>query len=662
MTVISSTELSLLRSRPHRTSLHLAIYRPTTIFSAQVNDSTAAKGYRVIHYQNATGDYTKIKNGMTMIVGTTPGGRDLGRLRTRSANGTTITVAENTDIDWSSGVYFSVLNFFELWGIYPRITLSSANIPTFYKDYDVTYTNQNEIFDPIPMMGPNRAVIIRSGVASSYFDGSHSYDLNASGTITSYLWSFEGATVTSSTAATPGNINWTTAGDYLVSLTVTNNSGKSFTAYRHVIIRDAPGGNNPPILNWGIENLMGDYNRGGWEAKIWMRQSADFDNVVDGALVVIFADDWYSTTQQSIGGNYPNLEKIVYVGYVKSGSVAIDPTTSLVSFETAGLADRLEISEVFSVSLQSVSTPTSWYQLKNMTVDKAVMHFFRWHTTVYLIADINKNGNTDPVQFADFSREPMYSAVDGFLQSTLLAHLVFDRQGQGWTEKKIDLIPIEDRNPGSSLTLTRADWRDRLNIQQRREDVVAYVEVGGILYEGPASGQFFAVISSAPGSAPKYQGSTRIINGLVQQSQDASNQLAGNILADQNRIYYDIRIPLSGDYRIFDIAPQERVKITLTVNDNYLGLVWLLKNVIPRSVNFQYDRAAQVLLVDIGCDEETDGPAGVTGPYLPVPPDDPLEAPLPDTPPLPPISTLSTVDLVYVAVDDNIGRSRNFTS
>ena len=46
-------------------------------------------------------------------------------------------------------------------------------------------------------------------------------------------------------------------------------------------------------------------------------------SVKDGALVVIFADDYYGATKQSIG-NVPNRGSIVFVGYIIDGSISVN--------------------------------------------------------------------------------------------------------------------------------------------------------------------------------------------------------------------------------------------------------------------------------------------------------------------------------------------------
>ena len=130
----TSAELTLLRSHPQETQLWMSIYQPITILSVQLNNATGTPGDRVIPYDNIfEGWYTSVESGMTMYVGTTPGAKDVGRVRVRSATDSTITVAENSDINWRDDLFLSVVRFWEIDAVYPRITATGTDT-YWYKD------------------------------------------------------------------------------------------------------------------------------------------------------------------------------------------------------------------------------------------------------------------------------------------------------------------------------------------------------------------------------------------------------------------------------------------------------------------------------------------------------------------------------------------------
>src|SRR3990167_3057633 len=159
MSVPSSSELALLRSSPHETTLWLSIYQPDTVLACQVS-GTHAKGDRIISYDSVTeGSYLLIEDGMTMFVGSAPDKDDFGKVRVRSATASQITIAENSHIDWTDNFYLTIVRFFEINAVYPRIISDPAD-PTntlWYKDYDIEYTNQNTILGSFVSMGGHYA-------------------------------------------------------------------------------------------------------------------------------------------------------------------------------------------------------------------------------------------------------------------------------------------------------------------------------------------------------------------------------------------------------------------------------------------------------------------------------------------------------------------------
>jgi hypothetical protein len=151
-------------------------------------------------------------------------------------------------------------------------------------------------------MGSNYAGFIdaTTGTAQVYWDGSECDNVAGVTTGSSYVWSFEGGNPTGSTATTPGWITYDTPGHYQARLELLSPDG-NFTDFgiRHVSIYDRPGvGPNNPILQWGINEFSGGRDEGGYNARLWVKQ--DVESVVDGALVILFADDEYGDTVQSI--------------------------------------------------------------------------------------------------------------------------------------------------------------------------------------------------------------------------------------------------------------------------------------------------------------------------------------------------------------------------
>jgi len=109
--------------------------------------------------------------------------------------------------------------------------------------------------------------------------------------------------------------------------------------------------------------------------------------------------------------------------------------------------------------------------------------------------------------------------------------------------------------------------------------------------------------------------------------------VAGNFLANQNNPYPNVRIPIGLNYRVFDIAPQEWVTMSLVASDTYRGVTWTDERFIPRTVNFNLENMVGALNVDLGLEMESSGTAGVAGHYPTEPPEDDYVPPSTPVPP-----------------------------
>ncbi|KKM66503.1 hypothetical protein LCGC14_1480530, partial [marine sediment metagenome] len=197
----------------------------------------------------------------------------------------------------------------------------------------------------------------------------------------------------------------------------------------------------------------------------------------------------------------------------------------------------------------------------------------------------------------------------------------------------------------------------------------SYLELGGIAYAGIETGTSDPFLSGAPGDAPAYFGSLERLSGMIISSQTQLNEICGLAFASRNANYPEVTVPMAGDYRVLDIAPQERVLVSLDTDDTYRQISWDEKPFVPREINYQYEAADQMLLMDVTLGEETEGPPGETVIIPVVPPFPELllpeielpPIPIPPEIPLPPIDPVpGTGDLVYVIVAGYITRTRNF--
>lgn len=627
---LTNPQLTTLRTRPHQANLYLSIYQPKNIMVAQVTGSYNIGDSTITYYGVLTGQYSSLYPDMTVMVGSTPYTDDIGRIRLRSATGTYVVVAENA-VNWQTNQYLTFIDQIDVEAIYPRIIQDPSN-PTnviFYKDYDIPYSNQNRNYGTFINMGSHRAGFIPSGTA--YFSASGTY--NVLDEALTYNWAFEGGTPTGSTAMTPGDVRWQTPGHYKVRLRVNSASGVVDEAYRYVSWYKRPNEGNPTtILRWELDNLNGSRSEGGYTATI--RVYDNIGEVQPNALVVIFSDNFYGGTRVNLGGNQSDTS-IFFVGYILEDSIKFDYESSSVEFQVGSISEVMKRAEGFSVSCESKASPTTWFELYEMNIQRAIYHYLRWHSTVLKIADFQYTSDNRLVQYFDTDRGSLYDAIDTFVREGLLGGLVTDRQGKLWAE----INPFGLETPFTSLpngmTFHKHDWMDKPMISERRVYDMSFVELGGIAYYGVSTNGFSALLSNSPSTVPLYNGKAERLEGLILSSQAQLNQVAGNYLAYHNTRFHDIALSLNGIYTNLDIAPLEKNYLIVSPSDTVRNKGLEGYPYFTESMEWKYTPLQQSLVPSIVLNPIATGTAGVTVNIPVVPPDNGYSYPNLSLPPLP---------------------------
>lgn len=632
---LTAQQIELARTRPQQTRLYLSVFTPRTVMQCQINNSSIAKGARTIAYDTvSSGSYLNVEAGMTLLVGTTPGGKELGKIRIRSITASELSVAENSDVQWQDNAYLTVLRYWELWPIFPRLLQNPSNIEDviFYKDYDIPYSNQNSVLGAFVDAGPHRAAFLEAGTAQIYYSSTGTYHV-IDGTSLSYQWTFEGGNPTGSTSANPGYVNYSTPGHYVTRLYISGSNGSEDITYRYISIYDRPeNGSNPPILLYEITDVSGSRGEGGTSFSVKIHEDIDID---DNSVVVLFSEDWYGDTKQSIGGNYPNASDIFYVGYVKKGTIRYSYRHKYTEFEVSNITGLMKDSVGFSVSTQSDINPDTWYKILDLDIRRAIYHYLKWHTTVLSISDFQFLGTDQKIQYFDSDRTSMFDAIDNLMRGTLVGSLVSDRQSKLWAEIDASAYPNPTGTFTSFMDISKRDWVGEPYIEERIAGEQSYLERGGIAFSGIVTGSWQALMACAPGTAPTSRGQVDTEQGLAIAGQDQLNSMVGNMFANMNSRFGSVQMDMSANFRNFDIAPQEAVRIHLDETDtNIEAPVDILG--IPSDISWKYDHKSGLLLPSVTFKGLVNGPAGDTI-IVPEPPDvgDGFQIPTIQIPPLP---------------------------
>lgn len=566
---LSASDLELIRLRPQSSNLSLSIFQPQTVLACQINagTGTVARGDRVIPFDSVTsGSYLSVEPGMTLLVGTSAGSRNLGRIRIKSITATHITVSENSHIFWVDLAHLTVLRYFEMWPVYPRIIPDPADDEDviFYKDYDIPYTDENSVLGVFPCAGNHRAFWAGE---QTYWSASGTAHM-VSGTSLTYDWAFEGgSSITGSSSQTPGNVTYNTPGHYVTRLIVTGDNGSSDTTYRYVSVYNRPenSANNNPIKKWEVQSISGSRGEGGSRASI--KVTDEILDIHDGDVVVIFADDWYGGNNISLGGNAIGNPKIFFVGHILSDSIRYNYQSSYTEFEVGNISEVMKATETYAISLETSINPTKWFQMLNLDGRRGIYHFLKWHSTAMFLADFEFVGTDQPVQYFDTDRQSLFDAVDNYMRNALLGTMVSDRQGKMWIEVGHTLYTNPALDFPIQMTVDRRDWIGEPLIQERLSDELSFIEVGGVAWSGGVTGTFQPFLSQAPGATPGGKGSPDNIPGLAISGQAQLNTISGNVFADRNTVYPQIEMNMSAGFRNMDIAPIMATRVNVDNTD-----------------------------------------------------------------------------------------------
>jgi len=645
MSHTTTAEQNLLRTPNHRTKLYLSIFRPTTVMTAQITGAVARNDY-VIPYYNPSGEYSSVLEGMTLLVGSTAGAEDVGRIRIRSVDGSDFTVAENSDIDWQVGQYLTVLRFWDIWPVFPRIISDPSNAENtlWYKDYDIAYTNQNTILGAFPCAGPHRAIFTGEQVYYSATGTAHVADVGFS-----TAWWFEGATVTGSSAYTPGYMTYNTPGHYVTQLIVSGTNGSVDKSYRYVSVYDRPetGSANVPVIDWNMGNIEQSRSGGGATVQITVGETIDLH---EGDVAVLFGESWYGTTKQNIGGNAENNSNIFFVGYVLKGSIQYNYKFGDVTFEVGNITQYMKEQEGFSISLESVASPADWYQLYDMDLNKAVYSYLRWQSTVLNSVDIQSLIDDRPLQYYDSDRASLYDAIDNVIRGTVLGGVVSDIQGKIWLEHGAQALSDLASQSYSTpiMEIQKRDWVGSPRIDEQFIPAVSFIEYQGIAFSGVVTGTFAPLITNAPGTAPLYRGKQDRKSGMAPKSQVELNSIAGNILANRNYQYQSIAYQGRGAYRNLDVAPQQIVTLQVEADDTPRGVA-ISGSYLIENLTWTYNSQKQLFYpANIGFKPLITGTAGQTI-SIPETPDDAGFTQLPATSPNIPALSYPSIFSGFVA-------------
>lgn len=621
----TSPELALYRTPGQWAKLRAAVFQPTVIYTARINQVfTAWDGILEIAFDGGAGTLANVLPDMTLLIGSTAGAHDIGICRLRDKDADTFFIGETSNVKYMDNHYLTVINDFGLWA---RHVLIDAGEP--FMDGGIEYDDQHTDFDPTPVMGGNRVVKLEDATVDVEFDFSDSYclDSSISGYVTSSPTASGGSGLTTSTPT----LEFDTVGWHVIYLTLTAANSKTFFGVRYVFIWDDE--NLPPRARIGEPRQ--DAEAGGWEFEITLLDECDLDTIRDHALVLLFGEEYYGDTQQSIGP-LAGCENVLLEGWIAKESIDWSPEQGVVKFTGYGAPYWLQQIAAYPDGVQIVpDAPTAWTEMQGLTVNKGLWHFLRWRTTATRVMDVFLTDNTFYTAEVSSLAQNLWEQLleMSFLQ--IFARPGVNAHNQLFIEVHPQLVPEDDRDWPTVMDITKKDWVGTISFDRETIEEVSQVSLSGMSVNQNGNGTAFFALST--GHTYGRFGKPETQDRLLVSTQAQTNELCGLYYGWRNNPFKNIPISFAANNRLIDCFPRQKCTITIDPEDTPRGISYE-GGLIPTSVSLVYDEESGYVHTEVAFEAETFAALAVNGDIpgngdISVPPIDSLP-PLIDFPPI----------------------------
>jgi hypothetical protein len=544
---------------------------------------------------------------MTVLIGTSEGAYDRGRVRVRSSGGVAATSAAiyidrssrgrgEGEIDLNDGDYITVLNMRLIWAIPPYISQTGVT----YK-YGLIPFNSTSYLPPIPNAGPDRLVVVRNSGDTATITFNARYPSaqthpDATSSLT-YSWLFpDGQT---STSANP-TMTFTAPMVGYARKTVTDSLGNQSAGYCLVAVVHE--GHQDLLSGWEITSHT--QTAEGSELSLKISQTLDHRLYPPGTEILIRRREYYDDNFSSISGvdfSNSSAEGMIFCGYLDSEENYLEASdegpiakTAITCVDTAG---RLKKLPGFPQIVEREASPARWENMKGLNADRYAFYILHWHSNVLSRATLGLSGTGETYAAVALSSDgqSLYEQADMIAQA--IAHkLTCNKLGELGIVRDPQLTST--RTSTVILTLDSSDYTSYRFTNTKAPRVHWNWGEGVVTSTASASSvqNVGAVFCVAPGFTPGQGVSSSTTGKQLVTGQNELNEREGHrYAARMNQIQGNLELDLVRSMDIgIDPALMEWVRIGVSGDER-----------APRL--YEWDNTTRFLPIEISWEYHFDG-------------------------------------------------------
>ena len=612
---ISSADLTLLRGKQqHINNLALWITPLVTVQAGTITAVPALSPYIQITWDGSTsnisiGQAVKIVSGSTLrtwaIIRKAPSGSTLFISTTPLGSPGTSTRIENTV---QVGDTVTVYTHRPLWGLFSRIAQR-----TFYKSFDVPYSDQNSQPPPVANTGEWQGAKVASGDSAVFTLprlGSNTSFAFGSATVSSTTWALPaGVTLQSGYALTDAVIKVdAVAGTYLVSLAVVDSNSKTHTAYCWLFVSDGTSGQSLSE-RYSVTIDSDEQTRKGRELQLTITGDSSIGAILyPGAGILLREWPLYDGSALSAGVVIDS-----YVGYI-SGQIDMVHDGDLWTASVTVKAPMLVAEAILQPeqALTEVSNPGNWTQCTSVISNPRGFLYYamKWHTPGMIdMHDFDAALITPRRKFADFNTKTLAAALN-VAANFIVGNVGSASNGATVLRQHPSYFDNTDRNSLASIITWQAqDIRPPLQYTKRWGSENGQAITGAFAYDGSVTKAWLTMKRWHQGT-----GESKLTDFTVTMSDGVTEVKAvvGHHLALANADVPEVSLELTRNQDVVDPADMLWCRLTTASSFDPLGVGFTAERMVATRISRVWERTENGIVkrITLSLQPETFGQPG----------------------------------------------------